>query len=136
MPSFFCPCPQRGWFPGAAYDALREQGGVVEREHVRFGKWPVQILTDANALIGEAIRESVEVQFDGIPTRVFRPEHLCAVALQVGRSKDYLRVTMFLEEGSVDTDLLVKVLQRHGLDDRLNRMNPGLLRRNDEPELK
>jgi hypothetical protein len=68
------------------YAALEAQGGVAEGQDVRFGKWPVQILKDANALIAEAIREAASTDFDGIPTRVFSAEHLCAIALQTCRT--------------------------------------------------
>ena len=37
------------------YEALSRMGGVVEREYVRFGAWPLQILTDTTPLIAEAI---------------------------------------------------------------------------------
>jgi hypothetical protein len=60
---------------------------VVDREYVRFGSWPLQILTDATPLIGEAIKRAVDVEFDGIPTRVFRAEHLCAVAFADRKSE-------------------------------------------------
>jgi hypothetical protein len=94
------------------YDALKAQGGIEEREYVRFGEWPVQILTDANLLIAEAIREADGIEFDGIPTRT-------------GRSKDHLRVTMFLEQGRVDVVRLQAMLERYGLVDRLNRLKAG-----------
>ncbi len=103
------------------YDALKAMGGEVEREHVRFGNWPVQILTDASALIAEAIREAEDTDYDGVPTRVFTPEYLCAVALQTGRSKDYSRVILFLEENEVDRDALAALADRFGLSDRLTR---------------
>jgi hypothetical protein len=101
------------------YDALKAQGGQVEREYVRFGNWPVQILTDANALIAEAIRAAVDTDYDGVPTRVFTREHLCAIALQTGRSKDYARVMLFFDENEVDTDALSALAARFGLSDRL-----------------
>lgn len=101
------------------YDALKVMGGVVEREFVRFGDWPVQILTDATALIREAIREAVDTDYDGIPARVFTPEHLCAIALQTGRAKDYARVILFLEENEVDRQALSALAARFGLSDRL-----------------
>jgi hypothetical protein len=104
------------------YDALSRLGGLVEREYVRFGNWPLQILTDATPLIGEAIRSAVDVEFDGVPTRVFRPEYLCAIALQTGRAKDYLRVSMFLEQDAVNKDDLTDVVHRYGLADRLARV--------------
>jgi hypothetical protein len=104
------------------YNALKAQGGQAEGEHIRFGKWPVQILTDADALIAEAIREAAETGFDGVPTRVFTPEHLCAIALHTGRSKDYARVMLFLGENEVDQEALSALAARFGLSDRLTRV--------------
>jgi hypothetical protein len=104
------------------YEALKAQGGVAEREYIRFGDWPLQILTDATPLIAEAIRAAIAVDFDGTPTRVFRPEHLCAVALETGRSKDYARVALFLEHGEVDRDALREAVGRYGLSKRLERV--------------
>lgn len=103
------------------YEALKAQGGNVDREYVRFGNWPVQILTDANDLIAEAILKAVETDYDNIPTRVFTAEHLCAIALQTGRAKDYARVILFLEEKEVDLESLSALAARFGLSDRLNK---------------
>ena len=103
------------------YDALVALGGSVEREYVRFAEWPVQILPDVNDLIRESIRMASKVDFDGIPTQVFTAEHLCAVALQTGRTKDYLRVAIFLEQSAVDLERLGEIVERHGLTDKLTR---------------
>jgi hypothetical protein len=107
------------------YTALTRLGGVVEGEHIRFGVWPLQILTDATPLIGEAIRYAVDVDFDGIATRVFRAEHLCAIALQTGRAKDYLRVSRFLEQGAVDRNSLTDIVERYGLTGQMARLRGG-----------
>jgi hypothetical protein len=104
------------------YAVLKAMGGIVEREYVRFGAWPLQILTDANDLIAEAIEQASTQDFAGIPVRVFRPEHLCAIALQTGRAKDYLRVTMFLEEQKVNEADLRRLADRFGLTTRLDRV--------------
>ncbi len=104
------------------YNALKAQGGQVEGEYIRFGKWPVQILTDANALIAEAIREAAGTNYDGVPTRVFTAEHLCAIALQTGRGKDVARVMLFLGENEVDVEALSALAGRFGLSDRLARV--------------
>ena len=40
-----------------------------------------------------------------------RPEHLVAIMLATGRPKDYLRISMFLEEGAVDMRSLKAVLR-------------------------
>jgi hypothetical protein len=44
-----------------------------------------------------------------------RPEHLVAIVLDTGRLKDYLRISMFLEQGAVKMRSLNAVLKRHGL---------------------
>ncbi len=123
----FLPVPAEGLvLLTSIYAALVAQGGVVEREHVRFGEWPVQILTDANELIVEAIREALEVVFDGVPTRVFKAEHLCAIALQTGRIKDILRVAMFLEQQKVDRARLMALTKRFGVQSALERLPAAL----------
>ena len=105
------------------YEALQKLGGVVEKEYVRFAEWPVQILPDANDLVREAIHEAVTTHFDDIPTRIFTAEHLCAVALQTGRAKDFLRVVMFLEANAVDRPLLEAMLKRHSIERKLARVD-------------
>ncbi len=97
------------------YEALVGCGGVIEREHVRFGMWPLQVLPDdGGGLISEAIREAIEVDYEGVHARVFRAEYLCAIALKVGRKKDLLRVEMFREQGAVDDERLATVMARFG----------------------
>lgn len=103
------------------YDALVALGGSIVHEYVQFDAWPIQILPDANDLVREAIRTAVDSEYDGIPTRVFSAEHLCAVALQTGRTKDYMRVAMFHEQGAVNLELLRDILKRYNLTDRLAR---------------
>jgi hypothetical protein len=103
------------------YAALNNEGGVVEGAHVRFGNWPLQVLTDANSLIAEAIEQAVTVSFEGVPTRVFRAEHLAAIALQTGRSKDYSRVAALMDSGTVDTTRLDDLISRYGLKQQRSR---------------
>jgi hypothetical protein len=116
------------------YDALKTLGGTVEREYVKFGEWPIQILTDATPLIAEAIREAVQVDFDGIPTKVMRAEYLCAIALQTGRTKDFARIRLFLEHGELDSEIFTALAVRHGLSDRLSRVLNQNAFRSDEPQ--
>ncbi len=64
----------------------------------------------------------IDVAFHGVSTRVFRAEYLCAVALETGREKDYLRVKLFLEQDAVDKDALQEIVQRYGLKTRLAKL--------------
>lgn len=97
------------------YDYLRAQGGKVQHEHIVIGGWPVQFLPPANELEREAVAEAVAVTVQDISTWVMKPEHLVAIALQTGRTKDHIRVLQFIEQDVVDRDKLNRVLERHGL---------------------
>jgi hypothetical protein len=104
------------------YSYLRSKGYEEHRkEGIVVGGWPVQFLPVADALDAEALAQAqeIEVKFGEIEgalkTRVLRPEHLVAIALRVGRPKDFIRVAQFVEEGVVDISVLCDILDRHNL---------------------
>lgn len=105
------------------YDALKEQGGVPEGEHIRIGGWKVQILPAYKPLVEEALAESVEVLYEHVPTRVMTAEHLCAINLDTARHKDFYRVSLFIEEGAVDIRVLEDLLKRYQLEDRRSKVS-------------
>lgn len=61
------------------------------------------------------MREAVEHTVGATPTHVMRVEHLIAIALKTGRAKDFARISLLLEEATVDVPLLDAILQRHQL---------------------
>ena len=97
------------------YDYLTARGGKVRAEYVEIGGWPVQFLPPRNELEREAVAEAVAATVEGVPTRVMSAEHLVAIALQTGRSKDHARIMQFLEQRRVNQDKLRGLLERHGL---------------------
>ncbi len=58
---------------------------------------------------------SVPATVEGVTTRVMSAEHLVAIALRTGRSKDHIRILQFIEQDAVDQGKLQSVLERHGL---------------------
>lgn len=100
------------------YDRLKALGGQVHNEHVVFGSWPVQILPAYTPLVEEAVLTAVDRPFEHLQVPVARAEHLCAIALQTGRAKDYARVNAFIEAGAVDTAALRELIRRHALEER------------------
>jgi len=94
------------------YGEFRKEGVVIEG-------WPVQFLPVADALDAEALTQAEDILIDelqgSVRTRVLRPEHLAAIALRVGRPKDLVRITQFLEENAVEHSALCDVVERHGL---------------------
>jgi hypothetical protein len=97
------------------YEAAKAKGAVVSGEYLVVGNWPVQLLPPPNALVEEALLSARSTTFDGVPTRVMTAEHLCAIALQIGRQKDYARVSLFIDDGAVDIGKTLVLLRRYNL---------------------
>jgi hypothetical protein len=112
---FFIPIAQdlSGGIP-QIYDALRAKGWGVEGDHLLLGNFPVQFLT-AHGLTEEAVREAGIIDYQGVPAKVFRPEHIVAIAASVGRHKDLARIEQLMEQTNIDKNLLQTILKRHGL---------------------
>src|SRR6266536_420912 len=81
----------------AGYSEFRKEGIVVEG-------WPVQFLPVANDLDAEGLDQAVDIEIpsrNGAPpnkVRALRAEHVVATALKVGRPKDLIRISQFLDE--------------------------------------
>jgi len=98
----------------AIYAHLQSRGWQVEREHLLIRGFPVQWLA-ATGLTGEAVREAERIEFEGVPARVFRAEHIVAIAASVGRAKDKARIEQLLQQADLDKTYLADVLRRHKL---------------------
>jgi hypothetical protein len=112
---FFIPA-DKGLTTGipAIYAHLQSQGWQVEREHLLLRGFPVQFLA-ASGLTGEAVREAERIEFEGVPAKVFRAEHIVAIAASVGRPKDKARIEQLLQQADLDKTKLENILQRHKL---------------------
>lgn len=100
------------------YERLQALGGRVENEYVVIGAWPVQILPAYTPLVEEAVSKSVERLFEDLMVRVVDANYLCAIALQTGRAKDYLRVQTLIESGHVRAQVLTELVNRFNLTQR------------------
>jgi hypothetical protein len=96
------------------YAHLQAQGWQVEREHLLVKGFPVQFLAAAG-LTEEAVREAEHFEYEGVPAKVFRPEHIVAIAAAVGRTKDKARIEQLLQQAKLDKTRLESILQRYML---------------------
>jgi hypothetical protein len=96
------------------YGHLKSRGAKVKGGHLVIGGWPVQFLPAEGPLLEEAITEAEAADVD-VLTRVFTAEHLAAIALQLGRAKDKLRVVQMVEAQVLDIPRFERILERHGL---------------------
>ena len=112
---FFIPKDQ-GLTAGipAIYTHLQSQGWQVEREHLLVHGFPVQFLA-AGGLTEEAVRAAERIDYEGVPAKVFRAEHIVAIAASVGRAKDKARIEQLLQQADLDKTYLADVLQKHKL---------------------
>jgi hypothetical protein len=98
----------------AIYAHLQAQGWQVEQEHLLIRGFPVQFLA-ASGLTEEAVREAERIDYEGVPAKVFRAEHIVAIAASVGRAKDKARIEQLLQQADLDQSRLENILQRHKL---------------------
>lgn len=101
--------------PKPIFDYLRARGCAIEGEYINIAGWPIQFLPPNTPLVQEALERAVLKDVGGIPTHVFSPEHLAAIALQTGRAKDKARLLQFLESGTLDSKKFQSILDRHNL---------------------
>jgi hypothetical protein len=102
------------------YAFCRERGYLPEGEAVRVGDWPVQFIPAFSKLTREAIRDAEIGDLDGIPLRVIRADYLAAIALSVGRAKDFARVLALREAGAVTDKEISDLAMRHNLTSEWN----------------
>jgi hypothetical protein len=96
---------------------LNELGfSLWEEDKVVVGGWPIQFLPAAKPIEMEAIDHAVEQPLaDGVTTFVPPPEYLMALAIDLGRPKDLIRLQQFHEEKVYDPEKLESLLKDHGL---------------------
>jgi hypothetical protein len=87
----------------------------MEGEYAVISGTPVQFLPATGPLAEEGLEQAVVRVVSGVQARVFTAEHLAAMALQTGRSKDKARLLQFIENGILDAGKFELLVDRHGL---------------------
>lgn len=102
------------------YSGLRELGWHEhDGEGVKVAGVSVQFLSPAaNTLEQEALDQAEEISLLDVPTRILGYEYLLAIACDVGRYKDKIRIAQALESRDPDTEKLNDILRRYALIDK------------------
>lgn len=95
------PSPDRIDVLTPIYEFCAAHGYHPDGEAIKVGSWPVQFMPAFSHLAEVAMKEADSADYEGIPFRVVRAEHLALLALAAGRSKDFLRILSLLESKSV-----------------------------------
>ena len=93
----------------------RSRGYNPEGEAILVGDWPVQFIPAFSRLTEEAIDRAETGEIGGLPLRVVRADYLAAIALSVGRAKDFARVLSLLEADAVSSNDIERLCARHDL---------------------
>lgn len=85
------------------------------------GQWiliegiPVEFLP-TDDLGREAVEGAIEVEFEGVVTKVMTPEYLIALFIRASRLKDEVKIKLLLDQTSVDREKLNRILRHYGLE--------------------
>jgi hypothetical protein len=119
--------PERLDVLGGIYEFCAARGYRPEGEAVRVGAWPTQFVPVFDPLTREALEQAETVDFEGVPFRVVRPDHLAVIALSVGRAKDSTRILALFEAGAVGREDVARRAARHGLAEAWRRFEARFL---------
>ena len=104
------------------YSRLKEWGYLPdanEGECVNIEGIPVQFLPAFDGLLQDALANARTFDYQGVPSKVMRAEHLAAICVQTGRMKDKLRVWTLMESDGFDAGAFDALLNKFGLSERL-----------------
>ncbi len=105
------------------HQRLKELGfSLWEEDKVVVQGWPIQFLPATKPIEIEAVEKAfAQPLSDGILACVPPPEYLMAIAIDLGRPKDVIRLHGFHQQMAYDEVKLEALLKRHGLDEKWKR---------------
>ena len=121
------PSPERIDALRPLYQFCAERGWQPEGEAIRVEAWPVQFIPVFSPLTQEALALAETADFDGVPFRVVKANHLAVIALSVGRGKDYARILALIEAKAVTAEGMAELAARHGLAEAWTRFQRRFL---------
>lgn len=116
--AFITPQPSGLVLLTPLYARIKTLGGRVHNEHIVFGGWPLQILPAYNPLVEAAVLSALPQRYETLNVPVVTADYLAAIALQLGRAKDFQRVYGLIECGAVNAGQLQELIHNFGLADR------------------
>lgn len=111
------PSPDRIDVLTPIYEFCAARGFRPDGEAIKVGTWPVQFMPAFSHLAEVAMKEADRADYEGVPFRVVRAEHLALLALAAGRSKDFLRILSLLESKSVTREAIEVLAPTFNLQD-------------------
>ncbi|MBI5234810.1 MAG: nucleotidyltransferase [Deltaproteobacteria bacterium] len=110
---------------GSIYEHLKKAGYKMDGQYFIVDGVPVDFIAAYDDLTMEAVDNAADKLYGGIKVRVFRPEHLMAIALQTGRPQDLRKIDLLKTQTALDEKFLMATLKRHGLVEKWRRYADG-----------
>ena len=123
---FFVPAKEGLDELAPIYAFAHGRGYADQAEALLIEGFPVQFIPAYNDLVREAVAEAATLKYRDVEAKVVKAEFLAAIALQTGRPKDRERVVRLLEADVIDRASLARILEVHGLKDRLEKLEGGV----------
>ncbi|MBA3993622.1 MAG: hypothetical protein C0469_08850 [Cyanobacteria bacterium DS2.3.42] len=113
----FCHLPHTGtlFSLASAYERLGSLGYRADGEFIQIEGVLVQFLLPPTPLVEEALDAAIDVQVEGVPTRIFQYEHLLAIMAETHRPRDRAKVAAALDCATPDQEKLHQILARYNL---------------------
>ena len=104
------------------YSYAKEKGFSFDHEFINIHGWLVQFVEAShNALWKEAIENADKIKLGDFEASLISREHLVAMWLFAGRTKDYQKITMFWDAEILDKAKLFDIFERHNLMSKWNK---------------
>jgi len=104
----------------ALYEYLKNKGYEWSGQWIIIEGIPVEFIP-AEGLAKEAVEYGVDIEFEGVKTRVVSPEYLIALFLSAGREKDKIKVRLLLDQADIDKEKLEIILRKYSLYNKFER---------------
>lgn len=104
------------------YDYLIAKGYTMHKQWFDIEGVLVDFMDARSPLFREALDKAVPKTAWGQSIRVVRPEHLIAMFLTAGRTKDLIKIDILLKSSKVNKANIENVIRRHRLSNKWNRL--------------
>ena len=110
----------------SVYDYLVSKGYSWKGEHIIIEGLPVQFIPVGSGIERDAIDNAKNITYGGVKTKILSAEYLIAIALKVGRRKDFDKIGRLIDQAKVDKKTLEAVLKKYHLLEKFKKWKEAL----------
>jgi hypothetical protein len=104
-------------------DRLNQMGYVEwSGDNIVVEGWPVQFIPVFKPVEVEALKNATRRPYGDARPFVMSREYLMAIALDLSRPKDKIRLEQFYRQRAFDPEVLATILRKHGLEEKWRRL--------------